>query len=261
MPIPSDVYDRDYFLSDRCEGYDRFQQGGGLSDLKLKLVELTAPRPGERILDAGCGRAEVLAECRQRGAEVAGIDYSEAAIEISRETLPDVPADQLLQGDVTALPWEDASFDAVIFGDVIEHLDREQTAGALREFHRVLKPGGRLVIHTAPNLYFLRFVWPVARQLLRISDPETVSQMDGWIAESKTYHVNEQSVHTLGRSVREAGFREPRAWVASDVLRSGGHHLTAEINSHPLARLARTVLATRPVRMFAGNDLYAIGIR
>ena len=44
-----------------------------------------------RVLDAGCGRGEVLLACAARGAEVAGADYAEAAVELTRETLAAVP--------------------------------------------------------------------------------------------------------------------------------------------------------------------------
>jgi hypothetical protein len=50
--LPSDLYDRDYFLSDRCEGLGQYERGG-LSPLKRAQVTLLSPGPGKRVLDAG----------------------------------------------------------------------------------------------------------------------------------------------------------------------------------------------------------------
>src|SRR5688500_3187875 len=82
--ISPDVYDRDYFLSEICEGLDAFRDGA-IAFNKAKQVRLLVPRPGLRILDAGCGRGETILACARAGAQVAGIDYSQAAVELTRE--------------------------------------------------------------------------------------------------------------------------------------------------------------------------------
>src|SRR6266702_4517630 len=146
MPLPPELYDRCYFLSNFCEGAEEFLADRGLSALKAAQLEALDPKPGMRVLDAGCGRGEVLLACARRGAEVFGIDYSEGAVELSRETLAEVPGAEVVSGSVEALPWPDASFDRIVFGDVIEHLHSAQAKRALLELHRVLRPGGLLVI-------------------------------------------------------------------------------------------------------------------
>jgi ubiquinone/menaquinone biosynthesis C-methylase UbiE len=262
VPLPSDIYDREYFLSDKCEGWDRFRSDRGLSALKTAQVAALAPRPGLRVLDAGCGRGEVLLACVRAGADVAGLDYSQAAVEITREVLADVQAADVQRGEVTALPWPDASFDAVLFADVIEHVDPAQSVAALAELRRVLAPGGRLLVHTAPNRLFLRVTWPLARIGLRaIGRAGSARAMDEWIAASKAYHVNEQTLHGLRRAMRDAGFEQPSVWIDPDVLRGGGHHLTEGLDGHPLLDLAARVARLRPLRLFLGNDLYALGRR
>jgi SAM-dependent methyltransferase len=77
------------------------------------------------------------------GAEVVGVDLSPAMVARAREAAPDA---ELVVGDVTALPFADGSFDVVVSAFVVFFLD-DPTAG-LREWARVLGPGGRLVMAT-----------------------------------------------------------------------------------------------------------------
>lgn len=259
--IPPDVYDRDYFLSDICEGFDEFQQGGGVSHNKSKQVARLAPAPGLHILDAGCGRGEVLLACAKAGATIAGIDYSEAAVGLTRETLKDYPDADLRVGDVTALPWDDNTFDRIQFSDVIEHLDPPQTVPALAEFHRVLKPGGYLVVHTAPNLLFMKYGWPAIRPFLKVAGhKDTAGRVDEWFKIAEEYHVNEQSVGTMRKAMKAAGFKNPKVWIDPDVLRSNQFHLLKGF-SGGLVNLGGKVASAKPIRHFLGNDVLGIGYK
>lgn len=259
--IPPEVYDRDYFMSEICEGFDEAQQGE-VSHNKAKQVRLLGARPGLRILDAGCGRGETLLACAKAGAQVAGIDYSAAAIDLTREMLAVHGTEADLEvGSVTELPWPDRSFDRVQFSDVIEHLDPPQTVPALSEFRRVLKPGGYLLVHTAPNLLFMNYGWPAARPFVRLAGHrEIAAKVDRWFEIAEDYHVNEQSVFTLRRNLRAAGFDAPHVWIDPDVLRGGQFHLLRGFDG-PAVRLAKRVAAWRPVRLFLGNDVLGVGRR
>lgn len=259
--IPPDVYDREYFLSEICEGFEEALRGE-ISFNKAKQVSLLGAGPGLRILDAGCGRGETALACARAGAEVAGIDYSETAVELTREMLAEVqPQAELCVGSVTELPWPDRSFDRVQFSDVIEHLDPSQTVPALSELRRVLKPGGYLLVHTAPNLLFMNYGWPAARPLVRLAGhAEIAARVDGWFEIAKSYHVNEQSVYTLRRSLRAAGFADPHVWIDPDVLRGGQFHLLDGFEGSAV-RLARRSAAWRPVRLFLGNDVLGVGVK
>lgn len=262
MADVSELYDRAYFESDLCEGWERFRDDRGLSELKRRELALLAPGPGTRVLDAGCGRGEVLLACAQAGARVAGADASAAAVAISRETLAGVEGADVREADLGALPWPDASFDRALLGDVIEHLEPDHAHRALAELRRVLAPGGVLVVHTAPNLRFLTVGWPLVRPLLRLAGRgAAVEALDGWIAESKRYHVNEQSAGTLRRALRAAGFARVRTWVDPDVVRGGGHHLTAGLERGALLRAGARVAGMRPLRDVLGNDVYGVAAR
>jgi 2-polyprenyl-3-methyl-5-hydroxy-6-metoxy-1,4-benzoquinol methylase len=260
--VQPDVYDREYFLSNKCEGADEFQIGRGLSPLKTRQLEYLQPAPGMRVLDLGCGRGEVLLACAARGAKVAGIDYAQAAVDITLDTLSEVPGADIVQGDVANLPWPDAHFDAILSGDVIEHLVPEDAEGMLREAHRVLKPGGRLILHTAPNQLFLSVTWPICRwPLIWMGHRDTVNQLERWVEASHEYHVNEQTLHGLRRSLRAAGFARPRVWIDASIMRDGSHHTTTGLAGSPMIALGQKLAVLRAVRLFAGNDIWAISTR
>ena len=261
MRLPPHIYDREYFLSNTCEGADEFHAGRGLSALKRRQVDLLGPAPGLRVLDLGCGRGEVLLACAQRGAEVAGIDYAEAAVEISLDTLDGTGA-EVVRGDVSQLPWPDGSFDRVLSGDVIEHLHPDDGEAMLREAHRVLRPGGRLVVHTAPNRLFLDVAWPLARwPLLAAGYGDSVHRLEAWVAASKSYHVNEQTLHGLRRAVRRAGFGAPTVWIDPNIVRDGSHHTTEGLEHSWMIRAGQRLASLRLVRLFCGNDLWAVATR
>ena len=259
LPLPSDIYDEQYFLSNYCEGADRFLTDRGLSRLKAHQLELLSVQPGMRVLDAGCGRGEMLLACHRLGARVAGIDYAQAAIEISRQTLQGVPDAEVVRGSVDALPWPDGSFDRIVCGDVIEHLDPDQGERALREFRRVLAPGGLLLVHTSPNRLFRVLTWPFARLVLRWTGfKRNADALDFWLSEAKRFHVNEQTLWQLRSGLHEAGFADVHVWLDPNVIRSGEHFLTEGLDLSPLGRAAQRLAALRPARVLLSNDLYAV---
>jgi ubiquinone/menaquinone biosynthesis C-methylase UbiE len=256
--IPPEVYDREYFMSEICEGFEEAKRGE-VSFNKAKQVRMLEPGPGIKILDAGCGRGETLLACARAGAEVAGIDYSAAAIELTREFLSDHPEADLRVGSVTDLPWDDGTFDRVQFSDVIEHLDPPQTVPALAELRRVLKPGGYLVVHTAPNLWFMKYGWPASRPFVKLAGHRDIAdKVDGWFEIAEDYHVNEQSTVSLRRALRAAGFTDAKAWIDPDVLRGGQFHLLEGFGG-PVVRVAQRVAALKPLRQLLGNDVIGVG--
>ena len=107
-----------------------------VSDLAGEAVAWLDPKPGERILDVGCGDGALTAKLASMGCTIVGVDSSEAMLAAARKLGLDVR-----QGDVRSLPFE-AEFDAV-FSNAVLHWVREPDVAA-RAMRRALKPEGRL---------------------------------------------------------------------------------------------------------------------
>jgi SAM-dependent methyltransferase len=111
--------------------------------LLLDLFLSATPEP--RVLDAGAGQGTMSMRLERHGFEVTSTDVSEAAVDLLRERL----AGKVQQADLTALPFEDESFDGVVLGEVLEHVQEDREA--LGEVARVLRPGGVLALSVPAN--------------------------------------------------------------------------------------------------------------
>jgi demethylmenaquinone methyltransferase/2-methoxy-6-polyprenyl-1,4-benzoquinol methylase len=109
------------------------------------LVDAIAPRDGERLLDVATGTGMVARELLARArCTVVGIDQSPQMLAAARErfTRVDPGRVELLEGQAEALPFPDASFDALTFTYLLRYVDDPQAT--MRELARVVRPGGRV---------------------------------------------------------------------------------------------------------------------
>ena len=114
----------------------------GMRAITEALVETLYPgRTDLRILDAGCGTGGAMAYLSRFGA-VTGCDVSSLALEFCRAR----GLTSLGLASVTALPFPPATFDLVTSFDVLYHRAVDDTLAALRDFRRVLRPGGRVLL-------------------------------------------------------------------------------------------------------------------
>jgi SAM-dependent methyltransferase len=105
---------------------------------------------GRRVLDAACGEGYGSALLARTAADVAGVDIDAATLAHAGERYRGVANLAFHRASVTALPFADASFGAVVSFETIEHLEAGDQPAMLAEFARVLAPGGLLIL-SAPN--------------------------------------------------------------------------------------------------------------
>jgi ubiquinone/menaquinone biosynthesis C-methylase UbiE len=151
-----------------------------------KYVSLAPPN---RILDVGCGTGGMLTLLRKYGLAI-GLDISDFGLHLAARRGPD----PLLQGSALTLPFADDSFDLVTGFDVLYHEQVDDDLVALREFHRVCRPGGSLIL-TDSALNILR------------------GQHD------QAYHaMRRYTVSEIRSKVTEAGFRPLKVSYANTFL-------------------------------------------
>lgn len=113
----------------------------GLDQRWRKVAARSVVGPGDRVLDACCGTGDLALACERAGGRVVGLDFSERMLERARRKSRTI---EWLRGDLLALPFPDASFDAVTVGFGVRNL--EDLEGGLRELRRVLRDGGRVAL-------------------------------------------------------------------------------------------------------------------
>lgn len=125
----------------------RLAETSDLYRRRLAVLDALAVRPGESVLEVGCGGGHLLpmlASSVGEGGHVLGIDISPDQIAAARERCSGMQCVEVAVRDVNQLPYDDGSIDAIAAIQVIEYL--KEPGKALAELRRVAKPGGRLVI-------------------------------------------------------------------------------------------------------------------
>ena len=113
----------------------------GLDRRWRRLAARAVVNEGDDVLDSCCGTGDLAIEGARLGGRVTGLDFSEPMLERARRKAQDV---EWVAGDVLALPFDDATFDAVTIGFGIRNV--ADLEGGLEELGRVLRPGGRIAV-------------------------------------------------------------------------------------------------------------------
>ena len=157
-----------------------------------------AAAPGERILDVGCGPGFLTAELQREvgpAGSVVGVDSSPAMLALAARRCGGLENVTLHPGEATSLPVADASFDGAVCVQVLEYV--ADTPAVLRELHRALRPGSRVV------------VWDIDRATVswHSEDPARMARVLGAWDE----HLAHPSLpRVLAPAMRAAGFHDVR---------------------------------------------------
>ena len=161
------------------------------------------PLAGQRILDVAAGTGTSSMALLVPGGEVVAADFSKGMIEQGKKQHPEL---SFVFADAMKLPFQAAEFDVVTISFGLRNVEYYQKA--LQEFHRVLKPGGKLVVCEFSKVrgplgllykFYLRFVLPVVARVFS-SNPEAYT----YLSESIEAWPNQKE---LEQNIRSAGFK------------------------------------------------------
>ena len=171
---------------------------------RRSLKAAVAPKGGERILDIAAGTGTSSMALRVPGAEVVAADFSQGMIAEGKKRYPDL---EFVFADAMKLPFKKPEFHAVTMSFGLRNVQDHKVA--LGEFHRVLLPGGRLVICEFSKVrglfgtlyrWYLRNVLPIVARLLS-KNPEAYS----YLADSIEAWPSQDE---LAQDIRDAGFSD-----------------------------------------------------
>lgn len=164
--------------------------GRGIWDLALGLLT----RKSGRLLEVAAGGGFLSDDLRKKGFEVTGSDF------VNQWQFPEIPFTQLDLDE--PLPFEAAEFDVVMFTEAIGYI--ENPCGTMREFHRILRPDGELVI-TMPNVFALqtRFKFLLSSSYRWFPHPQYGNQTK---AELSDVYRDPMRVTTLVFNLQRHGF-------------------------------------------------------
>jgi SAM-dependent methyltransferase len=109
------------------------------------VVDRAGVEPGDDVLDVACGTGNATIPAAKVGARVTGLDFAPALLEIAREQAADAMVEiDFVEGDAQELPFDDASFDAVV--STFGHMFAPDHARTAAEMKRVLRPGGAIAV-------------------------------------------------------------------------------------------------------------------
>ena len=256
-PVSPHLYTEEYFLS-ACEGYDEFlaSEGEHLSRRLKAAFDVAAVTTGMTVLDIGCGRGEIMRRCAELGATAYGFDYAPVAVRMTQNVMQGRTSGiRVAQADAKKIPFSSRQFDRALMFDVVEHLHPWELHQALLECHRILKPEGRLILHTAPNIWYDKYAYPLVRRFRTLAGegekyPENPRQF--LVEHNQDVHVNEQSIMSLRRALRAAGFNS-KVWLDSPPQNRQENPV--------LAAMRFLAFNVPPMRWFFEREIFAVAFK
>jgi SAM-dependent methyltransferase len=172
----------------------------------VPLFERFLPE-SQPILEAGCGDGRWVAWFISRGWKAVGLDWSEVLCEKARKAIPN---GRFESGDMRSMPFNDAEFGSIVALGSIEH-SPEGPADILKEFYRVLRPGGIAII-TVP------YLGPIRRVSWFLRSPSKRLRALPWLRSLFGKPI------WKGKSLREARKETIKAWKADCIFGENGWH-------------------------------------
>ena len=227
-------FDFDETFGDDYEHFYRARLTDELNDHDVGvIVERLALTGSEWVLDAPCGHGRIANRLAARGGAVVGVDVTERFLELARDDSAARGVDvDYRKGDLRALPVDDGSFDvAISWYTSFGYFEDDDNRAVLREYARVLRPGGRLLVEVLARDNIIRRYTAAPEAVVThlgddISmDSSTFDPMTGRIGTDRTI-VRDGRVRRSHHSVRLLTIQEWQAWLADagfDDVRTTDH--------------------------------------
>ena len=253
--VDSKYYDETYFR--HSEGASCFFAGKIDSIYYSALTKMDLKGSAHVILDAGCGRGDLikLLSREYSNSKIIGIDYSKDSVKIAKETLRDEQNIEILHADITFIPIKSNSVDYIFCLDIVEHLYPEQLNKAVKEMRRILKTGGKILIHTFP----IKYMNEVSRIILKVLNRSSIGQL---------LHVNTQSSFSLKKILLENSLREIRIFlqarnnIAQENIDAANHYIKrALILFDKVYVIVTKCLFFSPIKDFIYSDIWATAVK
>jgi ubiquinone/menaquinone biosynthesis C-methylase UbiE len=194
------------------ENYERYLVPAMFGPWAADLVDLVAPRQGERVLDVGCGTGAVARLVAQRvgtAGRVVGLDINPGMLAVARSASPEGVPVEWHEAGAEAMPFPGEAFDLVLCQMGIQFFSSRPAA--LREMHRVLAPGGRLALNVAGPIEHSPPLAVLAAALGRHVGPEAAGFLRAVFSLG--------SLEDLRELIGGAGFREVAIRPVAATLR------------------------------------------
>ena len=180
-----------------AETYDETRSTNGRA-VELLGAFLESLPASARVLDAGCGSGSPALERIDRAGAAVGLDLSRRQLQLAAESAPGAA---LAQGDMTALPFEDDSFDGVVACWSLIHIPMADHAAVVGESARVLRPGGRALVCEGTH--------------------EWVGENPDWLDSGVGMAWNIAGAETTREQLLDAGFEITDTWGVPETLEDG----------------------------------------
>lgn len=265
-----ELYDRFYFEKHvgNMEMANLYFKSKGLAPTIYTQfpIEHANIQPGDKVIDIGCGRGEVVFQTANLGAISTGIDYSASAIELALCTRKQHSKEiqgktEFICGNAEKLDFAENFFDKAFLLDVVEHVSRDELHAILKEIKRILKDQGILILHSSPNLwsqtygywlYSLVFlarrgkipVHPIVAEFQQLKSDTNYDEM------KIILHVNEQSVLSLKLSLHFCGFKS-KTW-----LQNSGNQWACRKDLK--GRIFSLIFDLIGLKFIFGSDIFAV---
>lgn len=207
-----ETYDSNYYLND-CGGYDTFLKSNGqiITDNRLlAAIYLANCDKTKSVLDIGSGRGELAYALSKDSLFVVGLDYSQDAINIAKNTYKNINNLEFIQADI--LKYEtNKKFDIILATDVVEHIEQAMLVKMFQKVESLLSENGIFIIHTAPNK--LKYLYDYNKKYKLAQTIGTYIPKNPRTYYEDLMHINEQTPGKLNRTLKKY-FKTVYTWTA-----------------------------------------------